>query len=294
MDSISIVPESIQIIKMTDEEYFSAKYKDYISNSKLSLINPDQNGSPELYKEGITSKYSDSFELGSVIHAMLLQCDSYRVNDIRKPSGKLGQFADKVYTYENEGLSREEAIEKASIDADYYAGKLTQKRLDAALETCIPYWEQRKEYETESNLEEVIDLYVSDAIFNKYSSCMDGIKVNKKFNKLLKPEHIFEPAEVFNEYAILAEIDVQQGDEIKRIKIKAKLDNFTIDHENETVTLNDLKTTGKLASYFMGNLVRTETGEEVWYDGSFQKYHYYRQMGKIYAPYYRNKIRKPF
>ena len=40
MAVIEIVPESIQLIKMTDEEYFSDKYKDYISNSKLGLLNP--------------------------------------------------------------------------------------------------------------------------------------------------------------------------------------------------------------------------------------------------------------
>ena len=45
--------DSIEFIGMSDEEYFSDKYSNYISNSKLSLINPIQGGSPELYKEGV-------------------------------------------------------------------------------------------------------------------------------------------------------------------------------------------------------------------------------------------------
>ena len=49
------------------------------------------------------------------------------------------------------------------------------------------------------------------------------------------------------------------------------------------MTLNDLKTSGKPAKYFMGNFVKFPDGTTVWYDGSFQKYHYYRQMGE-YTP----------
>ena len=279
MALIEIIPESIQLIKMTDEEYFSEKYKDYISNSKLSLINPDQEGSPELYKEGIVSKYSDSFELGSVVHAMVLQSEYYKISDIRKPSGKLGQFADKVYLYEKEGFNRDEAINKASTDADYYSGKLTKNRLETALKSCIPYWEEREKYESELSSQEIIDLYVSSNIFDKYSLCMIGVNSNQKFKKLLNPEYFLEPVEIYNEYAILAELKITQDSGIKIVKIKAKLDNFTIDHENQIITLNDLKTTGKPVSYFMGNFVSTESGEKVWYDGSFQKYHYYRQIG---------------
>ena len=32
--------DTIQLIEMSDEEYFSDKWADYISNSKLALINP--------------------------------------------------------------------------------------------------------------------------------------------------------------------------------------------------------------------------------------------------------------
>ena len=42
--------------KMSDEEYFSSKYTNYISNSRLKLINPNQNGSPSKYKEGFTGE----------------------------------------------------------------------------------------------------------------------------------------------------------------------------------------------------------------------------------------------
>ena len=48
---VSPIMDSLVIDKITDEVYFSEKYADYISNSRLKLINPDQGGSPEQYFE---------------------------------------------------------------------------------------------------------------------------------------------------------------------------------------------------------------------------------------------------
>lgn len=282
MERIEIVPGSIQIIKMTDEEYFSDKYKDYISNSRLGLINPDQGGSVELYKTGISSGYSDSFELGSIVHGVLLQPERYTISDIRKPSGKLGQFADKMYKYSKEGMSFNDAVNKASIDADYYAGKLTEKRLTTAVESCTPYWVQRKEREKEIiNLEtDKSTLYISEAMAQKFECCLTGIDNEPRIKSLLCPQGILEAAETYNEYAIFAEVDITIDGVVTRKKVKAKLDNYTVNHETEEVTLNDLKTTGKPIGFFMGNLVKIDGQEDkVWYDGSFQHFHYYRQMG---------------
>ena len=40
--------DSLDVLDISDESYFN-EYKDYISNSRLSLINPDQGGSVEKY-----------------------------------------------------------------------------------------------------------------------------------------------------------------------------------------------------------------------------------------------------
>jgi len=281
MEKIEIIPDSIQLIKMTDEEYFSEKYKDYISNSRLGLINPDQGGSVDLYKQGAKSEYSDSFELGSVVHALTLQPEYYNISDIRKPSGKLGQFADKVFQYEKSGILREHAIKAASLDAKYYAEQLTEKRLETALTSCTPYWKQRAEWEsTAPTTSEVQTLFISDVLAKRLYPCLQGIKREPKIEALLCPVGFLETPETFNEYAILAEVDVTIDDVVVRLKIKAKLDNFTADHELKVLTLNDLKTTGKPLSFFMGNYVKLEgLDKKVWYDGSFQTYHYGRQMG---------------
>lgn len=280
MAEIHIIPETVRLVKMTDDEYFAEK--DYISNSKLSLINPDEDGSFEKFERGIKSEYSESFALGSVVHAMLLQPDYYIISDINKPSGKLGLFAEEVYKLRSTGLPLREAIYAASNIADYYSNKLSGARLKTAIKNSLSFYLQRMKYEEDPEKQTI---FVCEAIRYKYNQCMLNIKdSSSKIIETLYPQGLLNPDEFYNEFAIFCEVDYidTETGEITRLKLKGKLDNFTINHETETITLNDLKTTGKPVSYFMGNHVKTKTvtGEEVevWYNGSFQYYHYYRQM----------------
>lgn len=280
MPEIRIIPETIRLIKMTDEEYFAEK--DYISNSKLGLINPEEDGSPEKYESEFSSEYSDSFALGSAIHAITLQPDYYIISDIDKPSAKLGLFAEEVFKLRNQGLPLRESIFIASQTANYYSGKLSGTRLKTAIKSSLPFYLKRMKYVEQEGKKTI---FMSQPMRFKFNSCIANI--NDKSSNILEklyPSGLLQSAEFYNEYAIFCEIEYIDTDTglITILKIKAKLDNFTIDHENKIVTLNDLKTTGKPVSYFMGNYVKTKTvnGDEetVWYNGSFQYYRYYRQM----------------
>ena len=207
--SIEIIPESIRLVKLTDEQYFSKEYGDFVSNSKLGLINPDEGGSLEKYNAGYSGDYNESFELGSAVHAIVLQPEEYNIAPIRKPTGKLGLFADKVYDLEKtvKGIGRSEAIELASIDANYYSGKLSEKRLETALVACQPYWKDRKEYEY--LLKKEIDkeqIYLSTPMFEKYSQCILGIKTNSEVQNILYPQGLLQPSEFYNEYALFVTI----------------------------------------------------------------------------------------
>lgn len=282
MVKIEIIPDSLELLKMTDEEYFSSTYKDYLSNSKLSLLNPDEGGSMEKFNSGFKSDYSDSFELGSAVHCALLQPDFFHISDIRKPSGKLGLFAENFLKYRQQGLSINDSILKSSEESNYYSGKMTPARIKTAIKTSLPFYLKRNK--VVDSIQDKKHLYLSEAIFNKTEACLSGALNNRKLMELLNPKGLLEDPEVFNEYAILCEANIYEDDVlIKTIKLKSKLDNFTIDHEEKVVTLNDLKTSGKPVNFFMGNNVKQldELGNEVqvWIDGSFQKYRYYRQMG---------------
>ena len=59
--------DTLRLQKISDEEYFSKKYSNYISNSRLGLINPEQDGSPEKFFAGFKPIYSAAFDLGNMI-----------------------------------------------------------------------------------------------------------------------------------------------------------------------------------------------------------------------------------
>ena len=107
LNDIKLSPnlESVYREKMSDEEYFSSKYAHYISNSRLKLINPNQNGSLSKYKEGFTGETTVSLSLGSSIHELLLQKDTFTLGpDIGKPPAKLGlvrslNYEKRIYLY---------------------------------------------------------------------------------------------------------------------------------------------------------------------------------------------------
>ena len=70
LNQIQIIPllDTLRLQKIDDVEYFSEKYNGYISNSRLSLINPDQANDPKPFFEGLGkhNKYSDAFIYGSI------------------------------------------------------------------------------------------------------------------------------------------------------------------------------------------------------------------------------------
>ena len=284
MAQIEIIPESIKLMKMSDEEYFSSSYSNYISNSKLSLIDPTEDGSPEKYKAGFTGSSSASFELGSAVHAIVLQEDLHIISDIYKPSAKLGVFVEHVYEYRRKGNTINDSIIKASKSADYYYDKLSANKISNAIKLSLPFYLKRMKVE---ELPDKKIIYLSEAMSDKFKACMKGVNENKDIQKILYPTGLLQTPDVYNEYAIFVDIIVTfDSGLVKKLKLKGKIDNFTVCHETETITLNDLKTTGKPVKYFMGNkaILRDENDQcyTKWIDGSFQKFHYARQMG-LYA-----------
>lgn len=260
---------STQLLRLTDEEYFSDDYKDYISNSSLSLLDPTNGGSIKKFREGYKSDYNESFELGTAIHLECLQKGEYQILDIGKPTSKLGLFSEKLYDLRQKGLPIYKAIQEASIEANYYANKLNDKKIKNALQQLLPFYIERMK------LEEGKYIFLPNRVYEKYLLSMKSINSNKRFLEKLNPnDELVDDIEIFNEYAILCEIEFNG----RIIKFKGKLDNFTIDHENKKIVLNDLKTTGKSIKYFMGNYIYDDEGNRSWYSGSFQRYNYYRQM----------------
>lgn len=276
MITLEPIIDSIEYKDITDDEYFSDTYKDYISNSRLSLINPEQGGSPEKYLNGLKNNVSDSLYFGSAVHEMVLQPESFYVeNSVNRPTAKMGFMADYLYKYYLEGgLSIEDVIE-ASDKIDYYKGKMDDKKIYNVFEKCTPYWEARSKLKDNDKN----PIFLDEKSRNKLYKCLESVKNNTEIQNLLYPEGIIEDPLSMNEAALFIDVKAKLGDKEIVLKLKAKLDNFTIDFENNKVVLNDLKTTGHFIDQF---------------ENSFKSYCYYRQMAMyiwmltLYAKKYHN------
>lgn len=258
---ITPILDSLEILDISDEEYFGEKYKDYISNSKLRLINPSEGGSPELWKQGLQPAFSDAFLLGSAVHCSILQPDDYIVpDDMDRPTGKAGFMADELYkTFKENRKINVEDITKASNKIDYYKNKLNDKKISDLMDKCKPYFEKRDLFSSDKE-----PIFLSSRAKNIYDSCLKNVSFCKPIKEALHPTGILEDPKSFNEITILLEVDVNHLNKTSRLKLKGKLDNFTIDYESGIITLNDVKTTGHQLDDFKKD--------------SFFRFHYYRQL----------------
>ena len=103
LNKFEIIPDydSVESKEIDDETYFSSEYRNYISNSKLKLINPDEGGSFETYLKGLQSASSTSLSVGTAVHEVILQEESFEISDQLKPTAKAGMMIDRIFYYRN-------------------------------------------------------------------------------------------------------------------------------------------------------------------------------------------------
>jgi hypothetical protein len=256
---------------MPDEKYFAIK--GCTSISRLKLLHPLHGGSPQKYLEGCNFGFNPSLLVGTLTHLEILQPDDFIISDYEgKPSGKLGYFADKVAENRKNGMNIVDSIEKASIDADYYAGKLTTKRRNDAIQKSLDYYLKlrRGEFEPVNGKEVVV---APKGILDKAKNCINSVKNNYTIQKLLR-QNLFEQKQFFNEIALFSNIEVTFPDGSKTIvPFKGKLDSVVYDPEKSILYLNDVKTTSKQIEYFMDYVY-----EGVGYEGVLSHSWYYGQL----------------
>lgn len=252
--------DTIKHAKISDEEYFSSKYKQCISNSKLKLIDVEEGGSPEKYKTGLKSSFNPSFQIGTAVHELVLESEEFILHPkCEKASAKQGYCIDFIKKYRKQGLSIRNSIDKARIDADYYA-KIPLDKIIEKINTP----ENKRYYLNTRKLEDNVIL-LCDSDWDIVNECVLSIKSNRQIQKKLHPTDEFGiELPSFNEDTFFMDFKVTYKDKEVILPFKMKADNWTIDIENKKVTLNDLKTTRHWCSKFMST--------------SFQEYHYYRQF----------------
>lgn len=252
LKEIKITPllDTLKLVNISDEVYFSEYRKDYISNSRLGVLVKD---GVEAFFKGIPQEYNPSFETGSLIHTMTLQPEYYEVIEgVFKPTAKAGLMADALYKSDGTTPTDDE-IKSKSYEIGYYKDKLTTNRLSEFRLKAEPYWRDRFLYETNNPFKEGDKkrIYTDERNFELLNNCLKTLNENENIQKLLHPSGLTEDPIIKNEYTLLMDITMEVPEyKSKTYKLKAKLDNFTIDNEEGIITVNDLKTTSKPASIF--------------------------------------------
>lgn len=265
LSEIKLTPllDTLQLIKISDAEYFSPKYGECISNSRLGLLNPRQGGSPESFFTGFKDEgFISSLVIGSAVHELVLQNESFELAPaLGKPTAKMGAMADELYPVWLEHPIRTSDITEASNKINYYKGKLTPDRIKQVNEQCIPYWKARKKLVSNSNKELI---YLDDKSRDTVYNCAEALTNNPQVQELLHPSGLIDAPISLNENALLLDVQAEcPNGKTFIMHLKAKLDNFTIDLESDTVVVNDVKTIGKVVSEI---------------DSNISKYHYSREL----------------
>ena len=249
---IKITPllDTLKLEDIDDDTYFRDYKKEYISNSRLG----------KLIKEGVEaffknedSPYNPSFETGSLIHQQVLQPESFEVIEgVFKPTAKAGLMADALYKSDGT-FPTDDEIKSMSYVIGYYKDKLTSNRLKEFRDKAEPYWRNRFLYEQNNPFKESDKkrIYTDERNFDLLCNCLKTLNENKDIQKLLHPSGIVEEPIIGNEKTIFLDIQIEIPEyEPKVYKLKAKLDNFSIDTEEKIITVNDLKTTSRPAVQF--------------------------------------------
>lgn len=192
-----------------------------------------------------------------------MQNDLFTIcEEVDKPTAKLGALADRLYsTYKTREITTEDIIKEATI-IDYYGGNLNTAKIKAVLEKCEPYWRDRKQFEEHYNEDKTL-LYFDPKSRHTVQSCVKALASNKKIQDLLHPTGLIEDPISDTEQAILLDVQVESDKGSFKLRLKSKLDHFSIDKETNTITVNDVKTIGKIVSEMRGNI---------------EKFHYNREL----------------
>ena len=261
--------DSLKISKIDDEIYFSEKYKkNYISNSRLGLINPQQDGSPESFFGGFKPIYSNSLDIGTAVHSLCLQRELFNIVDsVDKPTGKMGVMAEELFKIWKGSIPTAEDIRIVAKKIDYYGGNLSDNRVNEVKEKCRDFWITKNRHLRTRGNDPRTDLYLDPKSRETAYNCIQAIEKDKKIYNLLNPKSdsdLTKNVVSENEQAILLDIRVDMENTNPFIlKLKAKLDNYTIDPLNNIICVNDIKTLGKTVDRMNENIV---------------KYHYNREL----------------
>lgn len=236
-------------------DYYKSKK---ISNSSLSYINPEQEGSAQKYYKYLIGDLEDTqsraLELGTLIHQYKLEPEQFNALSIDMPSDTIQKIIDEVISKsEGEELSElYDLILEAAQNAEY-GGKWKD---DTIVSKVITSGEEYYNAVLDNKDKQLVDHSTLNIMYNAVTALN-----RNSFARDLLESTSNDYYEWVNEKEIYFDMPVPGTD--RTIECRSKVDRFGVNREKKTFTLVDLKTTSKHISK---------------YDGAFQYYKTYRQL----------------
>ena len=239
---------------MEDKNYYEQAG---ISNSSLSFLCQDQNGSRLKYKknyvDGEREEFrSPSLENGKLIHLYIEDPDKFIVADIDKPSGMMGELVEAVYANHGFGEIGDTIVSQCETLGLY---KSIKKK-----DTLVDKFEKdgREYYNHLVNTgDKDPELVLTGKQKELIENCVNSLKSNP--NTVSELFEVPEGVERHNEF----ELYWNEEHTSQKMACKGMIDILDIDFLNKKVIIKDFKTTGKSIAG---------------YKEAFEYWHTYRQL----------------
>lgn len=249
-----------------------------ISNSSLKDINPEQGGSPALFKKNVIDRDGEnipkaSFENGKLVHKYVEDPTAFVVSDFSKPTETMASWVERVFyklyvlylptVTSTNFYDQQELIGKVALDVREGAyGKMKEDTV------VSKFLKEGLEYISYLFLEKGESIIMTPNQQEMMTNIINSINSCPMAHELLFKKPEFGSTEIqLNEEAIYWKRDVVLHDETLSMNMKSLIDRFTLKFNDEKTTafvkLIDFKTTGK-------GVVKFEQ--------SFKSYRYYRQL----------------
>lgn len=218
------------------------------SNSSLSCIDPDLGGHPKTLYNFFAGEQKESdanyFVTGTLLHEYMENKDNFAINEVEKPSEKLGLVADKFLELINRlPLSPEPFDETTILITAIREVGWNPKWSDEAVvknskDIVLPYVKEV----LASNGKKILTKKTAEIL----GKCINSIEANETITKLAFNKDT-ETSFSFTEQALYGTYILNLVD---KFRVKGKLDRFTVDTVNKVITLIDYKTTSKPIALF--------------------------------------------
>ncbi len=236
---------------MTNEvnDYYSVGSREDIvlSSSYIKHIEPTEGGSPQTFLAALDEskekqEETSSLRVGKLIHKWAEDKENFHISEIPKPTEKLGIVSDEIVKWvQGTGEEVNDEMLLAVARRCNYNSKMLDKTLTEKIKKeALTYIEDAIEADKHNKI------YMTSIEAEKVEASCNAIQKHHVARELLfMQDNDFTDAKTFKELPVYWTVNVNMGIGIDAVdlKLKALLDDVTINFERKRVILNDLKST---------------------------------------------------